>query len=63
MSIIEELRDCPLTDGSNVLILVDQFEELFRYQDIPGLLDSLKEKIIKPAEEKAKELEERKRGA
>jgi HEAT repeat protein len=36
MSIIEELRDCPLTDGSNVLILVDQFEELFRYQDIAG---------------------------
>jgi hypothetical protein len=34
----------------------------YRYQDIPGLLTSIKEKIIKPAEQKAKELEERKRG-
>ncbi len=33
----------------------------YRYQDIPSLLASLKERIIDPAEQKAKELEERKR--
>ena len=34
----------------------------YRYQDVPGLLASLKEKIIEPAKQKAKELEEWKRG-
>ena len=33
---LEELRGRPLTDGGNLLILVDQFEELFRYQGLAG---------------------------
>jgi PQQ-dependent catabolism-associated CXXCW motif protein len=32
-SIIEWCRDGNLTPGTNLLLLVDQFEELFRYQD------------------------------
>jgi formylglycine-generating enzyme required for sulfatase activity/energy-coupling factor transporter ATP-binding protein EcfA2 len=36
LSIIEELRDRPLADGANLLILVDQFEELFRFQGGAG---------------------------
>jgi hypothetical protein len=32
LSLIEELRERPLPDRGNLLILVDQFEELFRYQ-------------------------------
>jgi hypothetical protein len=36
LSLIEELREQPLPDGTNLLVLVDQFEELFRYQ---GLAD------------------------
>jgi hypothetical protein len=35
-SLIEELRERPLPDGGNLLILVDQFEELFRYQGLAG---------------------------
>jgi len=34
--LLEELRGRPLTDGGNLLILVDQFEELFRYQGLAG---------------------------
>ena len=36
LSLIEELRERPLPDGGNLLILVDQFEELFRYQGLAG---------------------------
>jgi formylglycine-generating enzyme required for sulfatase activity len=36
LSIIEELRDRPLADSANLLILVDQFEELFRFQGSAG---------------------------
>jgi hypothetical protein len=36
LSLIEELSDRPLPDGANLLILVDQFEELFRYQGLAG---------------------------
>ncbi|PYP60217.1 MAG: hypothetical protein DMD40_01135 [Gemmatimonadetes bacterium] len=33
LGLVEILRDTPLDDHTNLLILVDQFEELFRYQD------------------------------
>jgi hypothetical protein len=36
LSLIEELQERPLPDGGNLLILVDQFEELFRYQGLAG---------------------------
>jgi hypothetical protein len=36
LSLIEELRERPLPDGCNLLILVDQFEELFRYRNLAG---------------------------
>jgi hypothetical protein len=36
LSLIEELRERPLPDGGNLLILVDQFEELFRYRNLAG---------------------------
>jgi hypothetical protein len=36
LSLIEELRERPLPDGGNLLILVDQFEELFRYRSLAG---------------------------
>jgi WD40 repeat protein len=36
LSLIEELRERPLPDGCNLLILVDQFEELFRYRSLAG---------------------------
>jgi hypothetical protein len=36
LSLIEELRERPLPDGGNLLILIDQFEELFRYQGLAG---------------------------
>jgi WD40 repeat protein/ABC-type oligopeptide transport system ATPase subunit len=32
LGLIEALRDSPLADGTNVLLLVDQFEEIFRYR-------------------------------
>jgi ABC-type multidrug transport system fused ATPase/permease subunit len=35
-SLVEELRRRPLSDGANLLIMVDQFEELFRYQGLSG---------------------------
>jgi hypothetical protein len=34
LSLIEELRERPLSEHANMLILVDQFEELFRYRDL-----------------------------
>jgi hypothetical protein len=34
----------------------------YRYQNIPGLLTAIEEKVIQSAEEKARELEQRKRG-
>jgi hypothetical protein len=34
LSLIEELRERPLSEHANLLILVDQFEELFRYRDL-----------------------------
>jgi WD40 repeat protein len=36
LSLIEELSERPLRDNGNLLILVDQFEELFRYQGLAG---------------------------
>jgi ABC-type multidrug transport system fused ATPase/permease subunit len=36
LSLAAELRRRPLSDGANLLIVVDQFEELFRYQDLSG---------------------------
>jgi hypothetical protein len=36
LSLIEELRERPLPDHGNLLSLVDQFEELFRYQGLAG---------------------------
>jgi len=36
LSLIEELRERPQPDRGNLLILVDQFEELFRYQGLAG---------------------------
>jgi WD40 repeat protein len=36
LSLIEELRERPLPDGGNLLILVDQFEEVFRYPSLTG---------------------------
>jgi WD40 repeat protein len=36
LSLIEELRERPLPDGGNLLVLVDQFEELFRYRSLAG---------------------------
>jgi len=36
LSLIEELRERPPPDRGNLLILVDQFEELFRYQGLAG---------------------------
>src|SRR3954451_5858402 len=36
LSLIEELRERPLPAGTNLLLLVDQFEELFRYQGLSG---------------------------
>jgi TPR repeat protein len=36
LSLIEELCERPLPDGGNLLILVDQFEELFRYRSLAG---------------------------
>lgn len=35
LSLVEELRERP-ADGGNLLILVDQFEELFRYRGLAG---------------------------
>jgi hypothetical protein len=32
LSLVEELRNRPLPDHANLLLLVDQFEELFRYE-------------------------------
>jgi formylglycine-generating enzyme required for sulfatase activity len=34
LSLVEELRERPLSERANLLVLVDQFEELFRYQDL-----------------------------
>jgi hypothetical protein len=34
LSLVEELRERPLSEHANLLILVDQFEELFRYRDL-----------------------------
>jgi formylglycine-generating enzyme required for sulfatase activity len=34
LSLVEELRERPLPEHANLLILVDQFEELFRYRDL-----------------------------
>jgi len=36
LALIEELRDRPLPEGGNLLILIDQFEELFRYRGLAG---------------------------
>jgi ABC-type multidrug transport system fused ATPase/permease subunit len=36
LSLVEEFRRRPLSDGANLLIAVDQFEELFRYQGFSG---------------------------
>ena len=36
LSLIEELREHPLPEHVNLLILADQFEELFRYQGLAG---------------------------
>jgi hypothetical protein len=36
LSLIEELRERPLRGGGNLLVLVDQFEELFRYRSLAG---------------------------
>jgi putative ABC transport system ATP-binding protein len=36
LSLVEELRRRPLKDGANLLIVVDQFEELFRYRGLSG---------------------------
>jgi formylglycine-generating enzyme required for sulfatase activity len=36
LSLVEELRERPLSEHANLLILVDQFEELFRYRDLAG---------------------------
>jgi hypothetical protein len=36
LSLIDELRERPLPNGANLLVLADQFEELFRYQDLAG---------------------------
>jgi len=36
LSLIEELQARPKSDGGNLLIVVDQFEELFRYQGLAG---------------------------
>ncbi|MGH6767580.1 MAG: tetratricopeptide repeat protein [Xanthobacteraceae bacterium] len=55
-SVIEWCRSGHLPDGTNLLLLVDQFEELFRYQDYAGreeaeafaalLLESAREKDV-----------------
>ena len=34
LSLIEELSERPLPDNGNLLVLVDQFEELFRYRSL-----------------------------
>ena len=34
LSLVEQLREWPLPEHANLLILVDQFEELFRYRDL-----------------------------
>jgi len=34
LSLVEDLRERPLPEHGNLLILVDQFEELFRYRDL-----------------------------
>jgi hypothetical protein len=36
LSLVEELRRAPLPERGNLLILVDQFEELFRYEGLSG---------------------------
>jgi formylglycine-generating enzyme required for sulfatase activity len=36
LSLVAELRERPLPPHANLLIVVDQFEELFRYQDLAG---------------------------
>jgi adenylate cyclase len=36
LSLVEELHRAPLPEGGNLLILVDQFEELFRYEGLSG---------------------------
>jgi hypothetical protein len=36
LSLVEELRKRPVGGGANLLIVVDQFEELFRYQGLSG---------------------------
>ena len=36
LSLIEELRARPIPDGGNLLVLIDQFEELFRYRSLAG---------------------------
>lgn len=36
LALVEELVERPLPNGANLLILVDQFEELFRYRGLAG---------------------------
>jgi hypothetical protein len=36
LSLVEELHRAPLPEQANLLILVDQFEELFRYEGLSG---------------------------
>jgi WD40 repeat protein len=36
LSLVEEVRERPFTDNANLLIVVDQFEELFRFQGLAG---------------------------
>jgi ABC-type multidrug transport system fused ATPase/permease subunit len=36
LSLVEEWRRRPMSEGANLLVLVDQFEELFRYQGLSG---------------------------
>ena len=40
LSLVEELRERPLPEHANLLILVDQFEELFRYRDLASQEES-----------------------
>src|SRR6516225_2949198 len=34
LALVEELQERPLPDGGNLLIIADQFEELFRYRGL-----------------------------
>jgi tetratricopeptide (TPR) repeat protein len=36
LALVEELKERPLPDGGNLLIIADQFEELFRYEGLAG---------------------------